>query len=387
MIRKIKNIGHRILAQVANLYNGYPSSRLKIIGVTGTDGKTTTASLIFHILRTAGLNTSLITTVGAQIGDRTYDTGFHTTTPSSFVLQKYIKKSASENCDFLVLEITSHGLDQGRAHGIKFIVSVLTNVTHEHLDYHKTYENYVRAKARLFNLSKTSILNMDDESYRVISPMISCDEVLSYSTKNKNADFNPDTIGVKFPKAFEFNIENFMAAVSVAKNLGVEDDKILLALKTFKFPAGRQEVVYDRGFRVIVDFAHTPNSFMRVLPALKEEAKGRLIHVFGSAGKRDHSKRPLMGEISAKHSDVMVLTAEDSRGENIEDINMRIKDYEHIHEIQDRQKAIDFAVGIAKKGDIVVVTGKGHEQTMNLGRGEIPWSDQKAVEHALMVRS
>ena len=324
MIRKIKNIGHRILAQVANLYNGYPSSRLKIIGVTGTDGKTTTASLIFHILRTAGLNTSLITTVGAQIGDRTYDTGFHTTTPSSFVLQKYIKKSASENCDFLVLEITSHGLDQGRAHGIKFIVSVLTNVTHEHLDYHKTYENYVRAKARLFNLSKTSILNMDDESYRVISPMISCDEVLSYSTKNKNADFNPDTIGVKFPKAFEFNIENFMAAVSVAKNLGVEDDKILLALKTFKFPAGRQEVVYDRGFRVIVDFAHPPNSFMRVLPALKEEAKGRLIHVFGSAGKRDHSKRPLMGEISAKHSDVMVLTAEDSRGENIEDINSQI---------------------------------------------------------------
>lgn len=395
MIQAIKNFFHGYEARLANLFYGRPARKIFTIGVTGTDGKTTTTSLIFHILKIAGKNPAMLTSVGAQIGEKEYETGLHTTTPSAFSLQKYIKRVVEAKCNYLVLEVTSHALDQNRVRGIAFKIGVLTNITHEHLDYHKTYENYVSAKSKLFRISEVAVLNKDDKSYALMREKSKNRKVYTYSLKGP-ADFTIKNIGIQFSakdgpaSGWEFNFENFLAAVAVAKILEIDDEKIKLALSTFKFPEGRQEIVYDKDFKVIIDFAHTPNSFKRVLPALKKTSSGRLIHVFGSAGQRDASKRPLMGEISAEFSDVIILTSEDPRSEKIEDINQQIKigmkNFKgELFEIPDRQYAIDFAIKMAKSGGTVVITGKGHEKSMNLGNGEISWSEHAAVERALKL--
>ena len=382
MIRKLKNIGHLILAGIARNIHGNPAKKIFTIGVTGTDGKTTTASLIFHILKTSGKKAAMITSVGAQIGDEGFDTGFHTTTPSSFTLQKYAKKAIDAGCEFLVIEVTSHALDQNRAHGIDFKIGVITNVSHEHLDYHGSYENYLKAKSKLLRRAEIPILNEDDESFRPLKSILSGRNILTYSQNDKN--------GFRLPKLTRFNISNFLAAIVVAKVIGIDKKVIEKAISTFKMPEGRQEVVYDKQFRVIIDFAHTPNSFGNLLPEIKKTTRGRLIHVFGAAGQRDKSKRPFMGKMSAECSDVIILTAEDPRSEKIEDINAQIKlgikNFKgELLEFNNRQEAINFAVRSAQKGDAVIVTGKGHEKSMNLGRGEEPWSDQEAVKQALKL--
>ncbi len=385
-MRKIKNAIHGYEAILANLIYRMPAKRISTIGVTGTDGKTTTTSLIYHILLTSGFNPAMVTTVGAQIGGQEFETGLHTTTPSSFALQKYIKKAVDAKCDYLILEVTSHALDQNRVKGVDFKIGVLTNITHDHLDYHKDYESYVKAKSRLFKMSDISILNKSDKSFPLIKKICQDKKIMTYSI-SENADFTLKSIGIKFPDQFDFNNENFLAAVSVARILNIPDEKISLALSTFKFPKGRQEILYDEKFRVVIDFAHTPNSFEKILPALKKATSGRLIHVFGSAGDRDKSKRPLMGEISARNSDLIVLTAEDPRRETISEINDQIKmgfqNEVEVYEENDRLTAIQYAISHAKPGDTVVITGKGHEQSINLGNGEKPWSDHAAVESVI----
>ncbi len=389
MLRKLKNLVHAVQADIARTIYGRPSRKIPTIGVTGTDGKTTTTSLIFHILKEARFKPAMISTVGAQIGESEYDTGLHTTTPSAFSLQKYIKRAVTAGCSYLVLEVTSHSLDQNRVRGIDFKIGVLTNVTQDHFDYHKNYDLYLKAKSKLFAKSDIAILNLDDKSYDFMHEFCKNKKVYTYSLK-KDADFTPMSIGITLPPQFEFNHENFLAAVSVAKLLEVPDDLIKLALSTFKFPAGRQEIVYEKDFRVVIDFAHTPNSFEKVLPALKSTTTGRLIHVFGAAGARDRSKRPLMGRLSSKNADLIILTAEDPRNEDFKKINEQIKaGFENfkgeLFEIESRQDAIDFAIRNAKEGDTVVLTGKGHEKSMNLGHGEYPWSEHEAVEKALKL--
>lgn len=384
MFRKLKNIAHAWQSSLASLFYGRPAKKIFTIGVTGTDGKTTTASLIFHILKTAGKKAAVITSVGAQIEDEVFDTGFHTTTPSSFSIQGYIKRAIDRGCEFLILEVTSHALDQNRVHGVDFKIGVITNVTHEHLDYHGSYENYLKAKSKLLSRAEIAILNEDDKSYGPLKTILSGRDILTYSVNNKN--------GFKFTNHTRFNISNFLAAISVSKAIGIDRKIIEKAIATFKMPEGRQEIVYDEDFQVIIDLAHTPNAFQSILPEVKATTRGRLIHVFGSAGQRDKSKRPLMGEISSRYSDIIILTSEDSRSEKIEEINAQIKlgikDFRgELIEIPDRQEAIDSAVAQAKKGDTIVITGKGHEQSMNLGRGEIPWSDHTAVTKALKLRN
>lgn len=390
VFRKLKNLGHAVLSGIANIVYRRPAKKIYTIGVTGTDGKTTTSSLIFHILKESGANPAMITTVAAQIGNETLETGLHTTTPSAFTLQKYIKRAVDAGCDYLVLEVTSHALDQNRANGIHFGLSVLTNISHEHLDYHKTYESYVNVKSKLFLRSDISVFNKDDKSYNQVLAKCHGRKIYTYSVKDV-ADFSLKSIKISFPEQFEFNYENFLAAVAVAKILGIEDEKIKLALITFKFPAGRQEIVYDGEFKVIIDFAHTPNSFDKVLPSLKKVTPGKLIHVFGCAGERDASKRPLMGEIATRYDDVIILTSEDSRSENVEHINsqikLEIKDFKgELVELPDRQDVINLAIRTATKGDTVVITGKGHEQSINLGHGEIQWLDHEAVKKALEIK-
>ncbi|CAN5136585.1 UDP-N-acetylmuramoyl-L-alanyl-D-glutamate--2,6-diaminopimelate ligase [soil metagenome] len=407
MVRKLKNYYHLVQAKVANIVNSHPGDNLTIIGVTGTDGKTTTASLIYQILHENGTPVGLLTTVSALIAGKEYDTGFHVTTPNSFSLQAYLKKAKHAGATHFVLEVTSHALDQNRVHGIPFAIGVLTNITHEHLDYHKSYDNYVAAKAKLLEHANLSVINRDDQSYEPVTKILKTSKkhVINYGM-HQNADVNPEVFPFKTNLFGKFNEYNCLAAITVAKQLGVADNVIRKVLQQATVPKGRQEVVYDGDFMVIVDFAHTPNSFERILKEFAAKKRRRLIHVFGCAGKRDETKRPVMGKASSTYADIIILTAEDPRNEPIDDIMADIqdgfsqsfiyRDYEEksiekdemqtFYKIPDRQKAIDFAIKHATKGDMIVITGKGHENSMNYGHGEQPWSEFSAIEKALKLR-
>ncbi len=393
MWQKSKNLYHLFNAALANAWHRRPSRKLKIIGVTGTDGKTTTVNLIYHILKTSGQSASMISTVGAVISGEVFDVGFHVTNPDAWKLQQFIKKAVGKDT-YLVLEVTSHGLDQHRVFGIPFAVGVLTNVTHEHLDYHKSFENYVKTKAKLLFGSKTAVVNRDDQSYQLIEKLKTqnakqqskMQKWITYGFK-KDSDVNPQAFPFKTNLIGQFNKYNCLAAIAACQALGISDEIIRKSLETFKPPIGRQEIVHDGEFMVIIDFAHTPNSFLQVLWELSKGKKGRLIHVFGAAGKRDQSKRTVMGEIAAKYDDIIVLTAEDPRGESVEKImdqiakGMKVK--RNVLKITNRKEAIAKAISLAKKGDIVLLTGKSHEKSMNFGNGEEPWSEYQAVEEAL----
>ncbi len=385
---------------------------MSVIGVTGTDGKTTTAMLIHDMLQAAGYKVAILTTVSAQIAGKSYDTGFHVTTPSSFMLQKYFLMAKKAGVEYFILETTSHGLDQNRVFGIHYIVSAITNISSEHLDYHKTYEKYVEAKTKIIAMSDTVVLNNDDTSYKYILELKEKNTALhnkkyvTYGLGN-NSEVNPEKYPLNPSMSGEFNLYNSLAALGVCLQLGIEYDVVKDVVEEYKTPKGRQDIIIDSPFTVMVDFAHTPNSFQAILSSLRQNYSGSIIHVFGSAGERDYKKRPEMGKISSQFADRIILTAEDPRSEKVGDINDDIKkgishsqfvtfnekesqnkvqiekNKKYVFEISDRKKAIEFALSIADKGDIVVITGKGHEQSMNLGNGEISWSDHDVVQKAV----
>ncbi len=403
MWKKIKNIYHLGIAILANVFYSFPSQKLRIIGVTGTDGKTTTANLIYHILNSAGFNASMVTSVGAVIGGKSYDVGFHITTPSSFAIQRFIKKAVDSGSKFLVLETTSHALDQYRVFGVKYEAGVLTNVTHEHLDYHKTYENYVKTKAKLLKMSKTAIVNKDDGSYKLISNFKFLISKLRTYGMDKNADINPKTFPFKTNLIGEFNKYNVLAAISACKALGISEKAIRKGIESFVPPKGREDIIYPSAgseqadFTVMIDFAHTPNAIEQILKSIRPDVKGKIIHLFGSAGARDVTKRPLMGELSSKYADIVILTAEDPRSEKVsaimDDITSGIQNSEvrikngTLYRVEDRKKAIETAIKMAKKGDFVLLTGKSHEKSMNYGYGEEPWDEYEVAKEALRLRS
>jgi UDP-N-acetylmuramoyl-L-alanyl-D-glutamate--2,6-diaminopimelate ligase len=386
---------------------------MTIIGVTGTDGKTTTANLIYHILRTDGKKAAVISSVGAEIDGEKFDLAFHVTTPGRFAVQSYIKRAKKAGVKYIVLEVTSHALDQHRISGIHIDIGVITNVTREHLDYHKTWENYVHAKVKLLKAAKIAILNKDDRSYLHIKKheLVNVQKkVITYGFK-KDSDVNPHGFPFETKLLGQFNRYNCLAAIAVTQSLHVSDVAIRKGLLSFVPPVGRQEIVYNKDFMVINDFAHTPNSFSVVIPEVKRLAKNRLIHVFGSAAKRDTFKRPEMGNTSARYSDIIILTSEDPRDEPIESIMNAIlagidkskfevlvgesikyqvssikHDKKYIIKIPDRKEAIQFAIRLAQKGDIVLLTGKGHEKSMNYGRGEEPWDETKTAKEAIELR-
>jgi len=362
--------------------------------VTGTDGKTTTVNLIHHILKESGFNSSMISTVGASIEGSIEDIGFHVTTPSPWMLQKLIKRVAGfkgKGKKYLVLEVTSHALDQHRVWGIKFEIAVLTNVTNEHLDYHTTYENYLKTKLKLLEKASLAVLNTDDKSYELAKEKLQNKKILTYSFSDRT-DMNTKSLKVENNALEKFNLYNVLAAALTCKSLGVEIKEIEKALISFVLPKGRQEVVHESGFRVMIDFAHTPNAFEKILSSINVE-NGRIIHVFGSAGQRDAVKRPVMGTISAKFANVIILTAEDPRKEDVEKIIDEIalgiiaqEKNPEVFKISDRSEAIAAAITMAQEGDFVLITGKGHEQSMNVKGKEAPWSDEEAVRKALRER-
>lgn len=412
MIRKLKNFIHLLQAVLANIYWQSPSRKMIVVGVTGTDGKTTTVHLIHHILKTAGKKADLISTVCAP--------GLHTTTPDPWILQKLLRKMADKGVNYVVLEATSHGLDQHRLFGVKFYASVITNVTHEHLDYHKTYENYLEAKAKLFRGVRVAVLNRDDKSYQYLNVKCQKSNVkcVSYGIKHR-ADFTPKSFPFKTKLPGEYNQYNCLAAIALTSALGISPAKIRQAVASFGGVVGRMEEIDEgQNFKVIVDFAHTPNGLENALKTVLElksknfspaGRQAKLIVVFGCAGLRDREKRPMMGEIAGRLADLVVLTAEDPRTEDVNEIIEQIakgclrsgvregdwpnnwsnwsnwqKKGKWFFRIPDRRQAIRFAIQkLAKKGDIVIICGKGHERSMCFGKTEYPWSDQKEARKAL----
>lgn len=394
MFQKIKNVYHHVVAFFANLTYIFPGRKLTVIGVTGTDGKTTTVNLIYHILKSSGRNVSMLTSIGASVGKKDYETGFHVTTPNPFALQKFLRQAVQSGSKYFVLEVTSHALDQYRTWGIPFKVGVLTNITSEHLDYHKTFDNYLHTKEKLLKMAKIAIVNRDDGSYTLLSDAKNSKENKNWITYgfSESADVNLNNFPFESRVMIDsFNKYNVLAGAAVAKTLGLTHEEIRSAIKTFKLPLGRVDFVYEDDFSVLIDFAHTPNAFEQLLGSLREHTSGRIIHVFGSAGERDHAKRPFMGETSSKHADILILTAEDPRSEDVDKIideiasGIKKKDAK-VFRLADRKDAINAAIEMAGKGDLVVVTGKAHEKSMTYGNRDLPWDEYKVVDTAIRTR-
>jgi UDP-N-acetylmuramoyl-L-alanyl-D-glutamate--2,6-diaminopimelate ligase len=432
--------GREALAYLSAAWHGYPTRRLTMVGVTGTDGKTTTCNLLHSILRAAGLHAGLVTTVNAVIGEQVMDTGLHTTTPDAPDMQRYLGEMVSAGMEFAVLEATSHGLEQHRVTACDFDVAAVTNVTHEHLDIHGSLKAYRQAKAMLFRhllkghrkagRPKVSVLNADDDSYRYLGN-IPVDGQLTYGLEGVSTLVEPDVLacsvqrssngtrfvvrlqplGVSSLAEFELrtalvgnhNISNILAATSVALALGVGQESIQQGVWAVKDIVGRMERIDEgQNFMAIVDFAHTPNALEQTLTTAQRLAHGsdvgpgsRVIAVFGSAGLRDVDKRAWMGEIGGRLADVTVLTAEDPRTESVEAILTEMArgaekagavEGQTYFRIADRAEAIQFAVDLAQPGDLVITCGKGHERSMCYGTIEKPWSEHEALRAALRRR-
>lgn len=387
MLRSLKSLYHFAVAVVANLWFGFPSGKLTVIGVTGTDGKTTTTTLIYEILTRAGIKASKITSVHAIVGGKSYDTGFHVTTPNAFWVQKYLREAIDHGDTHVVLEVTSHGLSQFRVWGVRFAVGVITNVTHEHLDWHGTFAHYLATKLSLLRKARIAVVNRDEAVvYNGALPYLVRKRYITYGIR-RDAMVNPESFPFTTKLPGEFNRYNCLAALSVAEALDIDRSVARRALAAFDGVVGRMEVVVTQPFRVIVDFAHTPNALEKALSTTRAMTKKRLIHVFGSAGLRDRTKRPLMGEASANYADIIVLTEEDYRSENVDSIIDQIASGipagREVYRYPNRRNALRFALTKAKRGDIVIATGKGHEKSLCRGTVETPWSDQHEVRKLL----
>ncbi len=414
---RVRN-AQQAVGRLAAAYYDFPSRKLVVIGVTGTDGKTTACHLLHSILQRAdGVRPGYISTLSADFGDETMPTGLHVTTPGAPRIQACLAKMVESRLTHCILEMTSHGLAQGRLNGVDIDVAVMTNVQHEHLDYHGSREAYRAAKASMFHMlanswrkpgmPNTSIINADDRSADYFAAIPS-DRVWRYGIENA-ADFRASdiqrdetatsfrtcgrTIQLRLPG--DFNISNALAAIAAARALGVEWDAIGQGIGAVELVSGRMErIAAGQDFIAMVDFAHTPNALKSALTACRAMLAdgGRIIAVFGSAGLRDVQKRRLMAETSAELADLSILTAEDPRTESLDDILAIMAQGCRAHggiegetfwRIPDRGLAIYQACRLARAGDLVIVCGKGHEQSMCFGAAEFPWDDREALRSAL----
>jgi UDP-N-acetylmuramoyl-L-alanyl-D-glutamate--2,6-diaminopimelate ligase len=422
-------------AWLAAAWEGFPGRQLVTIGITGTDGKTTTANILFAILQAAGLRAGLLSTIKAVIGDEEEPLELHVTTPEAPVVQRYLRRMVDAGLTHCVLETTSHALAQHRVSATVFDLAAVTNITHEHLDYHGSEEAYFAAKRRLFEylldqplrlptrnpfkevVGRTAILNRDDRSYEPLADFLAGGAVrtLTYGLgpgssvwagsiayEPEATSFNLNFAGPEWPSmtirsvlAGEFNIHNMLAAVAAAAALGITPEAVRAGLESVRALSGRMERI-DRGqpFLVVVDFAHTPNALDRAIAAARRmvHADGRVIAVFGSAGKRDVAKRRIMADISARQADLTILTAEDPRTESLDAILAEMAAAAQAEggvegatfwRVPDRGRAIYFALTLARPGDVVLICGKGHEQSMCFGVTEYPWDDRDAARVAL----
>ena len=391
-------------AQMCANWFDRPSEKLCLIGITGTNGKTSTSYLLKHILERAGYTVGLVGTIQNMIGERVVQTG--QTTPDSYELQQLFAAMVDAGCRYAVMEVSSHALDQERVTGCRFAVGAFTNLTQDHLDYHGTMAQYAAAKKRLFTISDTAVLNLDDPWYRTMSEDLPCPTV-TYSAVSANAEYTahnlrerPDgvdfelvttgSIGrVKLKTPGRFSVYNALTAAACALTLGISFDEVTSALCDAAIIKGRAEVVpTDRDFTVVIDYAHTPDGLQNICETLNACKIGRLVTVFGCGGDRDRTKRPKMAATAAALSDFVVVTSDNPRTEDpdaiIADVVAGLSDTQTPYTvIADRTEAIRWAIRNAKTGDTILLAGKGHETYQILNSGTIHLDEREIVAEAL----
>ena len=397
---------HKLKAMMMAHKKKFPGKRMRVIGVTGTNGKTSTCFMIWKMLNTAGHKTGLMTTVAWGV-DKLEEQIEHMTTVDTETLNYRMQKIAESGAEFLVLEITSHALAQNRIFGVPIEIAVMTNVTHEHLDYHKTFENYRDAKRKLFKMAKYGVINEDDKSwsyfandvddyitYGINSGILRAEKVgLSAEGVNYEVGGANEKIKIRTHIPGTFTVYNSLAAVAVGLKLGLTRKQIEDGIAALASVEGRMNRVNEgQDFEVIVDYAHTPDAFLKVFESVVPGKKKRIISLFGGAGRRDETTRAERGEIGAENSDIVIITEDDSRDEDRMTIaeefargaekagKVREKD---LFVILDREEAIKKAISLARKDDIVLVLGKGHEKTILRAEGAVPFEDLKVVRKVL----
>ncbi|MDB5179219.1 MAG: UDP-N-acetylmuramyl-tripeptide synthetase [Patescibacteria group bacterium] len=419
LFKAVEPTGHLLESILWQVVMGFPARGLNVIGVTGTDGKTTTSTMIYTMLNDAGVKAGLMTTIGYGVPGNWHENYVHMTTMPTRAMLQRIKELRAEGIEWLVLETTSHALAQNRVWGIPYSVVAMTNLTHEHLDYHGTFERYREAKVKLFRMAaenanglRVGIVNADDPSAPYFAAALP--KVMRYGVRQAQADLKASNIRssaagneydllherqklqVKVNLPGSFNVYNSMAAAGVGLAVGLTSEQVVRGIAALKSVEGRMNALKEgQDFGVIVDFAHTPDSFEKILSSMRELTKGRLIVLFGSAGRRDEAKRGKQGTSAGKWADVVVVTEEDDRdvdGVKIMDQiaggaeragKVRDKDLFLVH---DRTKAVAFAIGQARTGDTVLLLGKGHEKTIERADGEHPWDEAGTARKAIAAR-
>jgi len=402
------------LAEISAVFYGHPSRKLKMIGITGTNGKTTIAYLVEAILKKAGHKVGVIGTVGARIDGRSIPTKL--TTPESPELQGLLAEMLKQGVTHVVMEVSSHSLELHRVHGVEFDVAIYTNLTHDHLDFHGNMQNYLKAKLKLFEkLGKgikkdvTAIINVDDPYGKKIMTYVD-GNILTYGTIN-NANLSASNIEISIDKmTFElgsfdskfkistgllgaYNAYNIMAALLCGKVFGLTYEQMKGAVEDLKYIPGRFERI-DAGqkFPVIVDFAHSPDSLMKLLETVRPLTKGKLILVFGCPGERDRAKRPVMGDIAIKMADFTFITTDDPHGENPDKIIAEIESGvvgaggeigKNYKKMEDRRSAIEQAINMAQPGDLVAIAGRGHERFQDYKGVKVQIDDREVAREVL----
>jgi UDP-N-acetylmuramoyl-L-alanyl-D-glutamate--2,6-diaminopimelate ligase len=399
----VKNSRQALSLLCAKLF-GNPLKSIKLIGVTGTNGKTTTTYILKHILEQNGHKTGLIGTIQNMAGQQTLPA--HYTTPEPYELQKLFRDMANAGCEYVVMEVSSQALAQERVFGCKFTAALFTNLTQDHLDYHGTMENYLSSKQKLFEQSDLAVINLDDPSSQKIISELTC-RTVTYSTKDMNADYTArnikyrpngtdyDVVGLgiigraKLGLLGSFNVYNSVAAVSCAVSLGLPLQGVLEALRTSKGVKGRVEVVpTGRDFNIIIDYAHTPDGLLKVLQSINDFKQGRVVVLFGCGGDRDKIKRAQMGRIAADNADYIIITSDNPRTEPpMSIINEILQGLEKIKTphitLENRKQAIKYAIENAQKDDIILLAGKGHEDYQIIGTEKIHLDEREVIEEVL----
>lgn len=392
-----------VFSLICSNFFGNPADKLKLIGLTGTNGKTTTTFLIKQILENTGKKVGLIGTVQNMIGSEVYPAKY--TTPDPYELQKLFSLMVDAGCEYCVMEVSSQALAQGRVNGLHFLVGAFTNLTQDHLDYHKTWENYFNSKRILFENCDYAVTNSDDEYGLKIVEGLPC-KTITYSIDRNDADFCAKNVkfkasGVEYqlvsdyigrvncPIPGRFSVYNSLCATTVALTLGIDFNKVLYAISKSTGVKGRIEVVpTDTDFTVIIDYAHSPNGLENIISSLREIANGRVVTLFGCGGDRDRTKRPLMGKIAAELSDFCIVTSDNPRSEDpskiIDDILVGMEGISTPYVVvENRKEAIRWALEHSEKDDIILLAGKGHETYQILPTGTIHFDEREVIAEIL----
>ncbi len=393
-----------IYSSICANFFGNPADKLKLIGLTGTNGKTTTTFLIKQILENIGKKVGLIGTVQNMICDEVYPAKY--TTPDPYELQKLFSKMVEAGCEYVVMEVSSQALAQGRVNGLRFKVAAFTNLTQDHLDYHKTWENYFEAKKILFKNCDIAVTNADDKNGLEIVKGLDFEKIVTYAVDKNDATYVAKNVkfkssGVEYelvgdfigrcscPIPGRFSVYNSLCAASCALALGISFDDVLSSISKSKGVKGRIEVVpTGRDFTIIIDYAHSPDGLENIITSLKEIAQGRVVTLFGCGGDRDKTKRPKMGKIAAELSDFCIVTSDNPRSENpseiIKDILVGMKDIKTPYKVvENRKEAIAYAIKNAQPKDIILLAGKGHETYQILPTGTIHFDEREVVAEIL----